>query len=476
VSAAVRAARRHVLVIGAGMGGLAAALRLRNLGHAVRVLEAREGAGGLASGLQIEGFAFDGGPYILLDRPGLDWAFRVLGLVTEEQVALTRLQHVYDVSTADGPTARFHASLDETADGFERQWPRAGARYRAFVARMAEHNQRLRPLLYRSPGGPLSLLGGGAWRSAPLLLRSLGGVLRGSRLPRPLREALGIWTHVAGQPLAEAPSVLAFVPALVHEVGAFYARGGIASIPRALAAAAAAAGVEIEYGAAVRRIVCRDGRATGVETEDGRLLEADAVVSNAGGVGTYLDLAPDIPARASSSLRALPLQSPGVTAYVAARGDTRGAYLRFVLQHGPDPCRLLIRPAAVDPSLEKDGWWPARLLSPMDHARAQREGRAGQEAHLDRILDEPWWRASLDEVRVLGRRVPATWGAGFRLHRDSMNPVMTARLMRRGRIAHRSPWIRNLYLAGSSTHPGQWVSFCAISGVLAAERLHEDAG
>jgi len=77
---------------------------------------------------------------------------------------------------------------------------------------------------------------------------------------------------------------------------------------------------------------------------------------------------------------------------------------------------------------------------------------------------------------VLARRVPAGWGASFRLHRDSMNPVMTARLMRRGRIPHRSPWIRNLYLAGSSTHPGQWVSFCAISGVLAADRLHEDAG
>jgi phytoene dehydrogenase-like protein len=56
-----------------------------------------------------------------------------------------------------------------------------------------------------------------------------------------------------------------------------------------------------------------------------------------------------------------------------------------------------------------------------------------------------------------------------------MNPVMTARLMRRGRVSHRSPWVRGLYLAGSSTHPGQWVSFCAISGVLAADCLHEDA-
>jgi phytoene dehydrogenase-like protein len=55
-----------------------------------------------------------------------------------------------------------------------------------------------------------------------------------------------------------------------------------------------------------------------------------------------------------------------------------------------------------------------------------------------------------------------------------MNPVMTASFMRAGRLAHRSPWVRGLYLAGSATHPGQWVSFCAISGILAARRVEED--
>jgi phytoene dehydrogenase-like protein len=52
-----------------------------------------------------------------------------------------------------------------------------------------------------------------------------------------------------------------------------------------------------------------------------------------------------------------------------------------------------------------------------------------------------------------------------------MNPVMTARMMRQGRIAHKSPIVEGLYFAGSSTHPGQWVSFCAISGILAAKEL-----
>jgi phytoene dehydrogenase-like protein len=78
------------------------------------------------------------------------------------------------------------------------------------------------------------------------------------------------------------------------------------------------------------------------------------------------------------------------------------------------------------------------------------------------------------EVRVLDARTPTDWGAACHLYRESMNPVMTAQLMRAGRLAHRSPFVERLYLSGSSTHPGQWVSFCAISGILAADRVIED--
>ena len=332
------------------------------------------------------------------------------------------------------------------------------------------------------PRGARSLLSGGAWRSAPLLMRSLGALLGASGLAEPLREALGIWTHVAGQTLEQAPSVLAFVPALVHTVGAFYAQGGIGRIPLALAAAADGAGARIDYGVAVRRIVTRDGRVSGVETAGGGYHEADAVVSNAGGVGTCLDLCDAPPPRAAERMRALPLQSPGVSAYVAVRGDTRGAYLRFLLPAArppepvnPEPCRLLDPPGRRGPGVARDGWWPARLLSPLDHARAEREGRAGQEEALDRVLAEPWWRAGLDEVRVLGRRVPADWGAEFRLHRDSMNPVMTARSCAAAAFRTAAPGSAACTWPAAPRIPGQWVSFCAISGVLAADRLLEDA-
>ncbi len=194
------------------------------------------------------------------------------------------------------------------------------------------------------------------------------------------------------------------------------------------------------------------------------------------GIGTYLELAKDIEPCVRQRLNALPLQSPGVCAYLAIQGDRRPPYLRFSLPGGDQLCRLFVRPGVVDPAVERDGWQPARLIAPMAHAQAEQAGPEGQRAYLERILSEPWWREGITAHRLLATRIPAEWGRQYHLYRDSMNPVMTARFMRQGRLAHRSPYRRGLYLAGSATHPGQWVSFCAVSGVLAADLVREDLG
>jgi phytoene desaturase len=464
---------RRILIVGAGMGGLTAALRLARHGFAVRVLEARPGAGGLAAGFEQDGLPFDAGPYVLLDRPGLDWAFRSVGLELDRLVSLRRLDPVYEVTSGAG-VVRFHADLAQTAAGLEAAWPGSGERYVRFVRSLDTVYRRLGPLQHISRPGPLDLLRTGAWRHLPLLLKPLAPVLAATGLPPSVRDALGIWTHVAGQRVEEAPSPLAFVCALIHTVGAFYPVGGVGVIPRVLAEAAAAAGIEISYGTRVRAIRSARGRVTGVETDRGEFLPADAVVSDAHGVGTYLELVAATPPRARRRLGQLPLQSPGVCAYLAVKGEVRPPYLRFSLPGGGQLCRLLVRPAVVDPDLHRDGWQPARLIAPMAHAEAERGGPAGQRAYLQRVLEEGWWREGIAEHRVVATRIPAEWGAQYFLYRDSMNPVMTARFMRQGRLAHRSPHLAGLYLAGSSTHPGQWVSFCAVSGVLAADRVKED--
>ena len=304
--------------------------------------------------------------------------------------------------------------------------------------------------------------------------------LKSSRLPEPVAQALGIWTHVAGQLAGAAPSPLALVTSVIHRDGACYPDGGIGTIPQVLFRVASETGVEFRFCTRARRITCNNKVVQGVELDD-ETLPADAVVSNAG-LATYTKLLDENGQTALTNstrqyFEKLPLQSPGVCAYLAVKGKPEPPYLRFRLRNEPDGCRLLVTPAVIEPSLEHAGWYPARLIAPMSHARAETGGEAGQREFLDRVVEkENWWRELFEDVRVLQTRIPNEWGSHFHLHNNSMNPVMTSRFMLAGRVAHRSPWIRNLYLAGSATHPGQWVSFCAVSGILAADRLLADVG
>lgn len=466
--------RRVAIIIGAGMGGLTAALRLAQQGLSVRIIEARPEAGGLASAFEKDGFAFDAGPYILLDRPGLEWAFRSLGLELAEHVTLRRIDDVYEVISSQRATVHFYSDVRRTAAGIDAQWPGSGQRYERFVADMKDAHERLSPLLHVSHPRPASLFRNRAFTRIPFLLRSLGTILARANLPQPVVDAIAIWTQIAGQRIDEAPSPLAFVPALIHSVGPFYPVEGIGSIPRALTRIAAKAGVKFQYGTSVRSIVSEQGRVRGVETDQDEFVQADAIVSNYNGIGTYLEMLENTPTPAREKLNRLPLQSPGACAYLAIRGEIKPPYLRFQLPGNGELCRLFVRPTVVAPELEKNGWAPARLISPMRYEVAEGLSVTEQHDHLDRLLAESWWQEGLAEFRVLATRVPSEWGSQYNLYRNSMNPVMTAGFMRAGRLAHKSPYARGLYLAGSSTHPGQWVSFCAISGILAANDLLED--
>lgn len=466
----------HVIIIGAGVGGLTAAIRLAQRGCQVTVVEARAQAGGLAGHLEIEGFRFDAGPYILLDFKGLEWAFRQTQLDIA-QLELQRINEVYETDISGQPL-RISASLDQTAAEIDRRFPGCGPRYRRFVSQMQARYDRLQPLQCLSPPRWQDVVRTGAWRDLPFLLRSLGSTLTASGLPPPVAAAIGIWTHVAGQTMARAPSPLALVPAVIHSVGAYYPRHGIGAIPEVLLTAAQDLGIRFQFETQVKSIRCPGQRATGVELESGDFIPADAVISNVG-LGTYqrlLDVAGRgaLPTRICQMLERLPLQSPGVCAYLAVKGPVPPPYLRFRIQSEPDGCRLLVTPGALDPLRSVNGWSPARLIAPMNHQRAESGGVAEQRAFLEQVLAEDWWRSLFSEVRVLATRIPQEWGAHYHLFHNSMNPVMTAEFMRAGRLAHQSPWIRGLYLTGSATHPGQWVSFCAVSGVLTANLVLQE--
>jgi len=469
---------RRVVVIGAGIGGLCSAIRLAQDGWKVTIVEARSSVGGLASGFELEGFRFDTGPYVLLDRPGLEWAFGRLGIDPNLHLQLQRISHVYQVDDGSALPVSIHDSFEKTAAELDARWPGCGIHYRRFIERTSSTYGRLQPLQWKSRPGILDVVRSGAVQDIPFVLQSLGSIFRSSRLPESVVQALGIWTHVAGQLADKAPSPLALVTSVIHQVGACYPKGGIGTIPEVLFEKAVEEGVEFRLSTKVSRIRCVKNKVVGIAIE-AETLSADAIVSNVG-LASYLSLLDEngqaaLPNRTANYFNRLPLQSPGICAYLAVKGKPNPPYLRFRLRNELDGCRLLVTPGVIDPSLEKNGWFPARLIAPMGHARAETGGELGQRDFLHRVVEtESWWRELFDDVRVLRTRIPNEWGGQFNLYHQSMNPVMTSRFMLSGRIAHRSPWIRNLYHSGSATHPGQWVSFCAVSGILAADQLLKD--
>ncbi|HEX3759037.1 MAG TPA: NAD(P)/FAD-dependent oxidoreductase, partial [Kofleriaceae bacterium] len=449
-----------VVVVGGGVGGLTAATRLAQAGTEVTLLEATGSVGGLARSLDIDDRRVDGGPYLLLDRAGLDWAFAQLGLALGDALALTRVERVYRVEAAGAPAVQIDANLEATAAGLDHDFPGAGRRYVRFI----EHTRRvyatLSPLLVREHSRTALLATGAIWH-APMLLGSLRSVLRRSGLPEPVIQALGIWTAIAGQELDEAPSPLAFVPALIHSAGCFVPRGGVGAVVDVLAGAAKAAGVRIQTGRRALRIEVQNRRATGVVT-DGETFPADVVVSGAAGASTLLELT-DPPPRLARRIRALPMQSPGLALFGVSDRSTDGPYLVFqrTPAHRQLPCKLVIHPARVHAMV---GPAPIRVLAPL------RQGAAGSEPDMLALADElrrdPWIASTVPGFIPKHTLTPAGYGQANTLYHDTMNPVMTARFMRQGRLPRRAPGIARLYLVGSATHPGQWVSFAAISGVL----------
>lgn len=459
-----------VVVIGGGVGGLAAAARASALGHRVRLLEARPEIGGLASGVDAGGLSFDGGPYILLDRPGLEWAFEKIAL-DHTSLDLQPVAHLYDVDGDDRRRVRIFLDLNRTVEELEHSWPGAGRAYQQLVVDMEALRQKLAPLLVTSHPGLMDLARRGALGVAPFLVRSLAGVLKHRRLPAEVVDAVAIWTHVAGQSLTDAASVMAFVPALIHRVGAFVPRGGMRTIPCLLKKRAEESGVEVCCGLRVVRILTQDRRVTGVALEGGDKVDCEAVISNYHGVGTYEELAQDLPAAVRQTFRRLPLQSPGLCAYLSARGKVPDSYLRFM--RNADGVTLAVFPTNATRARD-EARFPMRLIKPLPHDHAEQIGEEGQARMLRRMIDQPWWQEGLSDVEVVASRTSRQWGREMHLYRDSMNPAMSRSLLLKGRMRHRSPWVRGLYLAGASTHPGQWVSFCAISGVLAADAMHAD--
>ena len=491
-------AQERVIVIGAGMGGLAAALRLAHAGLDTLVLERGSVPGGKMRTVPVRTHAVEAGPTVFTMRWVFEALFEECGARLDDRVRLARAELLARHAWSRDERLDLFADIDASADAITAF---AGVReaegYRRFCARSAEVYRTLEGPFIRegrtSPAGLAQRVGfsglGDLWRIQPFatLWSALGTFFRDPRL----RQLFGRYATYCGASPFTAPATLMLV-AHVEQAGVWTVTGGLSGLARAVANLAEERGATFRYGAAVDRITVDGGRVSGVILANGERISADRVVCNAdcaalgaGLLGAEVATAGERLAASERSLSAVTLCATAVPAgfplahhTVFFAPDYRAEFDAILrARRLPDePTVYVCAQDRIEAGPAPSG--PERLLMLVN---APADGRDRPltpveirtcERNLLRRLEacgltlEPASDPVTTTPRDFEALFPGTGGALY--GRAAQGWASTFK-----RAGARTP-VPGLYLAGGSVHPGPGVPMAAQSGRLAATAILDD--
>ena len=475
----------HVVVVGAGLGGLSAALRLAGAGRRVTLLERADVPGGRAGLLADRGYAFDTGPTVLTMPHLLADALACVGEQLTDWLDLVPVQPLYRAYYPDGSSLDVHGDVDAMADEITRVCgPREAAGYRRYVDFVsALYRLQMRDFIDRNIDSPHQLITSDLARLAALggfrkLAPRVGQFLRDPRTTR----VFSFQAMYAGVSPYDALALYAVIAYMDSVAGVYFPRGGMHAVPRALAGAAEKHGVELRYGTEVTRVETRGRRAVAVLTADGERIACDAVVLN-----------PDLPI-ARRDLLGAPLHrrlrySPSCFLLLAGSRAAYGRAAHHTIHFGrswrrtfselvdegrlmSDPSFLVTCPARTDPSLAPPGRSAYYVLFPTPNMDADIDWAATGPRYRDEVvarLERAGYVGFGDAIEVEHITTPLDWE---RRGMAAGAPFAAAHTFSQtGPFRPRNTWGDNVVFAGSGTQPGVGVPMVLLSGRLAAERI-----
>lgn len=479
------------IVVGAGFGGLAAALRLRALGHRVTLLERHPDAGGRARVFTVDGIRYDAGPTVLTAPELLDELYALFGERRGDHIELLPVAPWYRMRFADGSRFDYGPSADAVEAEVARLSPSDLDGYRRYRA----YSKALYHRGFEELGTAPFHRFGEMLRALPDLVR-----LRATRSvwqavsahvedPR-LRAALAVPPLLVGGNPFNTPAIYSLIHWLELAGGIWFARGGTGAVIEALLALARRHGVDVRLGTDVARITAERGAVTGVALGSGEHLPARVVVANADAAAVYRDLLAHDAARDAGLVNrlkwrharysmglyvlyfTLPRSHPDVAHHTIVFGRDFKAHVDDVFERArlpDDPSIYLHRPAATDPTMAPPGHDAFYALVPVPNLHASIDWADAAPALRARVFDQ--LEALLPGVgrdayaihevtpRYFADALGSVAGAGF-----SIAPTLTQSAW--FRFHNQDRRVRGLYLVGAGTHPG-----AGVPGVLTSAKL-----
>lgn len=481
--------RPHAVVIGAGLGGLAAAIRLGARGYRVTVLDRLDQPGGRARVFRQDGFVFDAGPTIITAPFLLEDLWRLAGQRMEDHVALVPVSPFYRVRFHDGAMFDYTGDAEAMRREVARFAPGDVEGYERFV-RESERIfrvgfERLAHVPFDSLWDMVKIVPDmvklGSWRTVYGLVSSL---IRDERL----RQVFSFHPLLVGGNPFDATSIYCLIAFLERKWGVHFAMGGTGAIVKGLVDLIAGQGGLVRLNTEVEEITVGGRRATGVRLTGGEVLRADVVVSNGDAGWTYRRLLP-VHLRRHWTDRKLDRARYSMGLFVWYFGTKRryedvqhhtillGPRYRGLLDDifhrkvvAEDFSLYLHRPTATDPSLAPPGHDAFYVLSPVPNLESGTDWAAEAEGYRRRVaryLSDTLLPGLEDEVvssRMLTPREFETDYLSLRGAAFSFEPVLTQSAALRPH--NRSEEIDRLYLVGAGTHPG-----AGVPGVLSSARV-----
>lgn len=481
----------HVVVVGAGLAGLSAAMRLAGAGRKVTVVEREAIPGGRAGRLNIETadgtYRFDTGPTVLTMPDLIADAFDCLGEEMADWLTLEPVAPLYRSFFPDGSVLDVHSDVDQMSEEIERVISAEEAagyrRYVDFVSKLYKYE--MNDFIDRNIDSPFDLL-------TPDLAKlvALGGFRRlapkvRQYLKDPRTERIySFQAMYAGVSPYDALAIYAVIAYMDSVAGVFFPKGGMHAVPAAMAAAAEKHGVEFRYSTEVSSIETVGDRAVAVITADGDRIPADTVVLNPDLPVAYRDLLGREPwsvTRLTYSPSCF-LMLAGSSAKYSKIGhhnihfgrSWKGVFDELIdkQQLMSDPSILVTNPSRSDPSLAPDGKEIYYVLFPTPNLDAPIDWRTEGARYRDqaiRSLEERGYVGFGDAIEVEDITTPLDWEARG-MERGA--PFASAHsFFQTGPFRPGNLWGENVVFTGSGTQPGVGVPMVLVSGRLAAERI-----